>query len=84
MSLGRRLVEKALNSYSLSLKSIPEHILQPIVAHAGLESLHHLYEEVGIGNRPALLVAKQIAKTQGDVLKKEGPNLHPSQSSFHK
>ncbi len=36
-----------------------------------LESIAHLYEEVGIGNRSALLVAKQIAKSLDRFNKKE-------------
>lgn len=80
MSLGKRLVEKALNSYGSSLNDIPDHELQPIVVHAGLESIHHLFEEVGIGNRPALLVAKQLVKPQSDHQKKENPDAHSSHS----
>lgn len=72
MELGKRLVEKALHAYGLQLDHISEMTLEPIINHSHLESVSHLFEEVGIGNRPALLVAKQIAKSLGESVKKEG------------
>lgn len=79
MELGKRLVEKALPVYGIELNQISES-LQAIVNNSRLESISHLFEEVGIGNRPALLVAKQIAKSLGNLAKKEGAELviqHP-------
>lgn len=76
MELGKRLVEKALHAYGLHLDDIQDSILETIVASSGLESISHLFEEVGIGNRPALLVAKQIAKSLGENLKREGHEAH--------
>lgn len=66
MELGKRLVESALHAYGLALKQISEPVLQSIINASRLESITHLFEEVGIGNRPALLVAKQIAKSLGE------------------
>jgi GTP diphosphokinase / guanosine-3',5'-bis(diphosphate) 3'-diphosphatase len=80
MDLGKRLVEKALHAYRLQWDQASEPILQSIVNHSRLESISHLFEEVGIGNRPALLVAKQIAKSLGETTKKESTEsqaLHP-------
>jgi len=65
MELGKRLVEKALHAYGFDLNQISKSILQAIINASRLESITHLFEEVGIGNRPALLVAKQIAKSLG-------------------
>ena len=58
---------------------MPDLILNDIVARSRLESLNHLYEEIGIGNRPALLVAKQIAKSLGEPAKKDLLDTNPSQ-----
>lgn len=79
MELGKRLLEKALHSYGLNAEQISESIFQQIVNHSHLESISHLLEEVGIGNRPALLVAKQLAKFLGDTHKREGADTlsHP-------
>lgn len=77
LELGRRLIEKALHVYGLQQEQISDAALEPIVNIFNLESVNNLYEEVGIGNRPALLVAKQIAKHLGDAARKEGGESHP-------
>lgn len=69
-SLGKRMIDKALHPYGIQLANVKETVLKTIVANSQLESISHLYEEVGIGNRPSLLVAKQIAKSLGDPQKK--------------
>jgi (p)ppGpp synthase/HD superfamily hydrolase len=62
IELGRRLVEKALHTFGLTLSQVPENHLNTVAKAAKLESIHHFFEEVGIGNRTSLLAAKQIAK----------------------
>lgn len=64
IELGKRLIEKSLNAFHLDLSGLPEEHLQTIVVTNKLDSLNDLYEEVGIGNRTALLVAKQIARLE--------------------
>ncbi len=76
VELGKRLIEKALHAYSLHIEQVPDFVLQTIVNTSRLESVGNLFEEVGIGNRPALLVAKQIAKSLGDATKKEIVDVH--------
>lgn len=71
MELGKRLVEKALHVYGVQLDQVPSSLLDVIVSTSRLESVGHLFEEVGIGNRPALLVAKQITKGLGSTAKRE-------------
>lgn len=62
MELGKRLIEKSLHTFGLSLANISPQHLDSLVKTAKLESINHFYEEVGIGNRSALLAAKQLAK----------------------
>ncbi len=62
IELGKRLVEKALHGSNLSLPQIPAEHMDAVVEISGLGSINNLFEEVGLGNRTALLVAKQIAK----------------------
>lgn len=69
IELGKRLIEKSLRSYGLSLIQIPEEHLNSVIQHAKLESLQHLFEEVGLGNRTGSLAAKQLAKF-GDMAEK--------------
>lgn len=61
--LGKRLLEKALNAYGIKFSEVSDQIFNFIIRASQLESSQHLFEEIGIGNRPALLVAKQIFKT---------------------
>jgi RelA/SpoT family (p)ppGpp synthetase len=68
VALGHRLIEKALTSYQVELDELPEALLARIISAYQLESLSQLYEEVGMGNRPAPLVAKQIVKVMGSNL----------------
>lgn len=62
VELGKRLVEKASRSLNINLPNLEEKYLEAVVEISNLDSVHHLFEEVGIGNRSALLVAKQLAK----------------------
>ncbi len=80
VELGKRLVEKSLRAYGLSFSQIPEEHLQSVLHSAKLESIHHFFEEVGLGNRTASLAAKQLARF-GDAADKIKLNelapLHP-------
>lgn len=62
IELGKRLVEKSLHNYGLSLSQISNEQIEMVIKAAKLDSINHLFEEVGIGNRTALLAAKQLAK----------------------
>lgn len=64
IELGKRLVEKALHSFGLDLAHVPEEHFQMVVEAAKLDSIGHFFEEIGLGNRTALLAAKQLAKLQ--------------------
>jgi guanosine-3',5'-bis(diphosphate) 3'-pyrophosphohydrolase len=64
IELGKRLIEKSLNVFGLKLSQIPEEHLQTFVASSKLDSMNHLFEEVGMGNRTSVLVAKQLARLE--------------------
>ncbi|HVY53779.1 MAG TPA: RelA/SpoT family protein, partial [Gammaproteobacteria bacterium] len=68
IDLGKRLVSKALLSLGGTLESVTEENLQSVAKVLKLDAANHLFEEVGLGNRAALLVARQLAKT-GGILK---------------
>jgi len=65
IELGKILINKALQLYELELDTLPESTLESIIQQSQLESISHLFEEVGIGNRVGMLVAKQIAESLG-------------------
>ncbi|QBQ53150.1 bifunctional GTP diphosphokinase/guanosine-3',5'-bis pyrophosphate 3'-pyrophosphohydrolase [Nitrosococcus wardiae] len=60
IQLGRRLLNKHLLSYSLTLDDIPPDRLQFLLKEFELESVDQLLEAIGLGNRPALLVARRL------------------------
>ncbi len=62
IELGKRMVETALHGMELNLSQIPPQHLDALVEASHLDSINNLYEEVGLGNRTALLVARQIAR----------------------
>lgn len=76
VELGKRLVEKALRHYDIDISAVADNVMQPILESFNLDSIGELFEEVGIGNRAALLVAKQIAKSSGKTLKPEAADAH--------
>ncbi len=78
VELGKRLVEKSLRSFGLNFSQIPEEHLQTVIHAAKLESIQHFFEEVGLGNRTALLAAKQLAKfgEEADKIRLHEPTSH--------
>ena len=60
IELGKRLVEKALHTFGLNINEIPAEHLGAIVTTSSLDSINNLFEEVGLGNRTALLVANKL------------------------
>ncbi|MDH5325406.1 MAG: bifunctional GTP diphosphokinase/guanosine-3',5'-bis pyrophosphate 3'-pyrophosphohydrolase [Gammaproteobacteria bacterium] len=65
VELGRRMLEKALVSYSSSLETIPQIRIQTMLEKYKLKSLNDLLEQISLGNRVAMLVARQLAEEDG-------------------
>ena len=61
--LGRRLLERSLGQFSRTLASIDEKRMQTLLSSYRLDSLNALLEDIGLGNRMALLVARQLTET---------------------
>lgn len=61
IALGKQLLRKALNSYSISLKKLSKRIIDFVLKETELKSFDDLLEEIGLGNRVATLVAQRIA-----------------------
>ncbi len=60
VGLGKRLLGKALDAFSININEIGEQALKVLLNDFNLESLEDLYADVGLGNRPPILVAKRI------------------------
>ena len=61
VSLGRRLLQKALDSLDLTLDTLPEGSLQALLENTGLESLDDLLAELAHGQRIPGVIANQLA-----------------------
>lgn len=70
ISLGKRLLNKALSSVSLTVRKIPKSVFDAILKEAKLESIDDLYAEVGLGLRTPMLVAHQLAGAAQPEMKK--------------
>lgn len=61
ISLGKRLLERNLATHSLSVDRIPKSHINAFVKSMQLKSFDDLLQDIGLGNRLPLLVAKQLA-----------------------
>lgn len=71
VALGKQLFKKALSSYSLSLKKIPQRTIDFILKETELKSQDDLMAEIGLGNRAAALVAQRVFALTQEAGKKE-------------
>ena len=60
LELGRRLLQIALDEFSLSLKKIPAADLDAVIKDLNLKDADELYEKIGLGERMAPLVARRL------------------------
>lgn len=68
--LGKDLLNAALKQVPLNLKKVPPTIIQKVLAETSMPSWDDLLEAIGLGHRPARLVAQQLAQdipVSGDV-----------------
>jgi GTP diphosphokinase / guanosine-3',5'-bis(diphosphate) 3'-diphosphatase len=63
IELGKRLLNQALSELSLSLKKIDDGQLKTVVSDLGLEKPDQLFEQIGLGERLAPLVARRLLPT---------------------
>ena len=66
VKLGKRLLEKSLASFSTSIEEIPESRINKVLEEYKLKTMEDLLEQISLGNRVALLVARQLTETEGE------------------
>lgn len=72
--LGKRLIERALVSLSLSLEEVAENRIKAILQELNLENFDQLCEEVGLGNQVAPLVIRRLVS---DLPVEDAHLIHP-------
>ena len=60
VELGRLLLKKSLSGFAAKLEEIPEQQVRRVVEHNQVASLDDLLSEIGLGNRMAYIVARQL------------------------
>ena len=65
ISLGRRLLEKELQTLHLNLDNIEESRMQALLKIMAMQSMNDLLEDIGLGNKMPFLIAKRL--TQDDI-----------------
>ncbi len=60
IALGKKLLDKALNNLSSSLETITNQEMNALLKDMGLKSKSRLLQQIGLGNQPALMIAKRL------------------------
>src|SRR5688500_346158 len=67
VELGKRLLTQAMAELSIPLKKVPEERLQRVAAELNLKSPEELFENIGLGERLAPLVARSLLPTDQEA-----------------
>lgn len=73
INLGKRLLDKELASYALSIDRLTADQQSQLLKNLKVDSLDKLLAEIGLGNRMALLVALQLNLTLESSFKPSSP-----------
>ena len=75
--LGRRLLSQALRPYSLNLRRLRKAQTEPFLEELHVEEMEDIYEQVGLGERLAPVLAGMLAQTElsedGEVVDRRKP-----------
>jgi GTP pyrophosphokinase len=75
--LGKRLLSQALRPYSLNLRRLRKAQTAPFLAELQVEEMEDIYEQVGLGERLAPVLAGMLAQTElsedGEVADRRKP-----------
>ncbi len=77
-TLGKRLLTVALANMSLNLKRIPKKNWENLLDELALESRDSVFEQIGLGQQLAPLLARRLARDKADPL----DVLHPANAAL--
>ncbi|MFT4672706.1 MAG: guanosine-3',5'-bis(diphosphate) 3'-pyrophosphohydrolase [Pseudohongiellaceae bacterium] len=60
VSLGRRLLNKALAGFGSELNSVKQENIDAVLSQTNLQSVDSLLEEIGLGNRMSYMIAQRL------------------------
>jgi RelA/SpoT family (p)ppGpp synthetase len=66
VDLGKRLLNQALEEFSLTLRKIPADSVVSVVAELGLKTQDELFEKIGLGERVAPFIARRLLPADSD------------------
>jgi guanosine-3',5'-bis(diphosphate) 3'-pyrophosphohydrolase len=68
IELGKRLLNQALEEFSLTLRKISAESIAAVVTELGLKSQDELYEKMGLGERVAPFIARRLLPADADAV----------------
>ena len=73
VELGKRLLNQALEEFSLTLRKIPADSVAAVVAELGLRTPDELYERIGLGERVAPFIARRLLPADAEAATETAP-----------
>jgi RelA/SpoT family (p)ppGpp synthetase len=67
VDLGKRLLNQALEEFSLSLRKVSDETLDTVIRDLGLKTREELFEKIGLGERVAPFVARRLLPADADA-----------------
>jgi guanosine-3',5'-bis(diphosphate) 3'-pyrophosphohydrolase len=67
LALGKRMLDRALNSLDSSLDRISDEQKQRFLRNTGVEQFDRVLEEIGLGNRVSFITARQLLSRADDA-----------------
>ena len=81
IELGKRLLNQALEEFSLTLRKIPQDSVAAVVAELGLKTQDELFEKIGLGERVAPFIARRLLPP--DCGRRRGSHGWPARDRGH-
>ena len=73
IELGKRLLNQFLAKFGLSPDNLDEEVVASLLTETQCKTMDALFEEIGLGNRQAFVVARRIKGLEDGAHAKEGP-----------
>jgi GTP diphosphokinase / guanosine-3',5'-bis(diphosphate) 3'-diphosphatase len=68
IELGKRLLNQALEEFSLTLRKIPQESVLAVIEELGLKTQEELFERIGLGERIAPFIARRLLPGDGEAV----------------